>query len=176
MFILVDVRLLLTFKVIGRRSAVLIGLIFGVSRVMQEYLLAQSCGVDVRIDFSGANTFVSQHHLNGAEVGPTLEQFGGERVTKGVRRNGFLDAGRLGLAFQQDENHGAGEMSATAIEKHIVLFTGFYLHQIAVEKPKIQFFDGFGRDGYESFFVALAGDADEAFVQIKIGKLQVDQL
>ena len=176
MFILVSVRLLLTFKIIGRCSAALAYFIFGVSRVMEEYLLAQGCGVDVRIDFSGANTFVPQHHLNGAKVGPTLEQFGGERVAKGVRRDGFLDASRLGLAFQHDENHGASKMSTTAIEEHIVLFTGFYLHQIAVEKPKIQFFDGFGRDGYESFFVALAGDADEAFVQIKIGKLQVDQL
>lgn len=99
MFILVSVRLLLTFKVVGRRSVGFIGPIFGVSRVMQEYLLAQGRGVDVRIDFSGANTFVSQHHLNGAEVGTALQQFGGERVAKGVRRDGFLDASRLGLAF-----------------------------------------------------------------------------
>ena len=99
MFILVSMRLLLAFKVVGRRSAGLISPIFGVSRVMQEYLLAQSCGVDVRIDFSGANTFMSQHHLNGAKVGPTFQQFGGERVANGVRRDGFLDASRLGLAF-----------------------------------------------------------------------------
>ena len=87
------------FRIIGRCSAALISLIFGVSRVMQEYLLAQGRGVDVRIDFSGANAFVPQHHLNGAKVGPTLQQFGGERVAKGVRRDGFLDARRLGLAL-----------------------------------------------------------------------------
>lgn len=72
MFILVSVRLLLTFKVIGRCSATLAYFIFGVSRVMQEYLLAQGRSVDVRIDFSGANAFMSQHHLNGTEVGPTF--------------------------------------------------------------------------------------------------------
>lgn len=132
------------FRIIGRCSAALISLIFGVSWVMKEYLLTQGRGINVRIDFSGADAFVPQHHLNGAKVGPTLQQFGGERVAKGVRRDGLLNASRLGLTFQHDENHGASKVSTTAIEEHIVLFTGFYLHQIAVEKPKIQLFDGLG--------------------------------
>ena len=56
---------------------------------------AQHAAVDVRIDFGRPDGLVAEHQLDGAEVGPTLEQMGGEGMAERVRADGLPHAGQL---------------------------------------------------------------------------------
>ena len=51
---------------------------FLVARMMFQYLPSQGSGVDMGINLGGADAFVSQHGLDGTQVGPSLEQGGGK--------------------------------------------------------------------------------------------------
>ena len=113
------------------------------------------------IYLGGSYPFVPQHGLDGAQIGTALEQRGGKRVSKGVRTDGLLDACRLGLAFDHDENHGACEVCPSPIEKHIIAFTGTNDHQVAVDEPVFQFCNRLWRDGDEAFFAPLSQHADK---------------
>lgn len=48
-------------------------------------LTSQHIPVDMGVDFSGRNRLVSQHTLDGAEVGTSFQQVGGEGMAEGVR-------------------------------------------------------------------------------------------
>ena len=48
--------------------------------VFQDFL-AQMAAVQMHVDFGGADVFVAEHGLDGAEVGSALEQMGGKGVT-----------------------------------------------------------------------------------------------
>ena len=41
------------------------------------------------VDLSGGNIRMTQHGLNGSEVGPAFQQMGGKGMPQGVRRNLF---------------------------------------------------------------------------------------
>ena len=49
-----------------------------VARMMLEDFGAESGGVHMEINLGGGNAFVSEHHLDGAEVGPAFEEVCGE--------------------------------------------------------------------------------------------------
>ena len=48
---------------------------------------------DVSVNLSGADVFVAEQRLDGAEVGAGREKVGGEGVAERMRRNLFGDAG-----------------------------------------------------------------------------------
>ena len=52
----------------------------------------ESFGRHVRVDLGGREAGVSEHALHAAEVGPGIEEMGGEAVAEFVRagRNGYL--------------------------------------------------------------------------------------
>ena len=62
-----------------------------------QYFLPQRMGVDVGVNLCCGYRLMPEHCLNGAQIGTTLQQFGGKGVAQGVRRDGLLDAGILGL-------------------------------------------------------------------------------
>ena len=66
--------------------------------VLQDFL-AQMAAVQMHVDFGGADVFVAEHGLDGAEVGTPFEQMGGEGVTEGVR----TDAGTAGVFLYEDK-------------------------------------------------------------------------
>ena len=53
-----------------------------VTGVMLKDCFAKHAAVDVRVDFRSAYGFVSQHHLDGTQVGSTFQQMGGEEWRK----------------------------------------------------------------------------------------------
>jgi hypothetical protein len=53
----------------------------------------------VRVDLCGADIPVPEELLNGADVGPVLEQVGGEGVAQGVRCGSLRDPGSAHRAF-----------------------------------------------------------------------------
>ena len=52
------------------KSAFLFLSIFNIARVMLYYFTPQHVPVDVGIYFGGGNGFVSEHTLDGTEIGP----------------------------------------------------------------------------------------------------------
>ena len=146
-----------------------------VSGMMLQNLLTKGGGIDVGVDFGGADILVAQHLLNGTQVGATLKQSRGKGMAQGVGGDGLRDARLQSLALDHDEDHRAREVMAAAIEEDVILFARLDVEVAAVGEPQLQLLDGFGRDGHEPFLAALAEDADELFVEIKIGEFQIDE-
>ena len=85
-------------------------LLFHVAWVVVENLFAQGGRVDMRIDFGCSNVFMTEHRLNGAQVGSAFQKGRSKRVTERVRGDGFRDSGLQGLAFDHNQNHCSSEM------------------------------------------------------------------
>lgn len=78
--------------------------------------------VQMGVNLSGSDAFVSEHLLYGAEVGASFHEVGGEGVPEGVRADGLFDACLLRPLFHEYEDHFTGEVAAAAVEKHVVFF------------------------------------------------------
>jgi len=109
-------------------------------------LTSQHIPVDMGVDFSGRNRLVSQHTLDGAEVGTSFQQVGGEGMAEGVRTDIFGDAGFLCQLFNQVKNHDAGNAISPSGKKNVIFKSFLYFTKIAVEQPVFYFFDGTGRN------------------------------
>ena len=57
--------------------------------------------VQVGIDLCGGDAFVSQHFLDGAEVGAAFDEVGGEGVTEGMGGDVLCDTGLPDEVFQE---------------------------------------------------------------------------
>ena len=107
-----------------------------------EDFLAQRCGVYMGINLGRTDVFVAQHGLYGPQIGTASQQRCGKTVAQGVRRDGLLDACFLRLTLNHNENHRAGEVATTAIEKHEIVFAGLDIEVNTVEEPQFEFLDG----------------------------------
>lgn len=109
--------------------------ILHVSRMMVQYLVAQSGYVYVCVYLCSLDILVSQHLLNGTQIGTALEQGSGKGVSQGVWRHCLCYACLLGSALYHDENHGAREVGTTSVEENIFLLAWLHLHKVTVEEP-----------------------------------------
>lgn len=65
-------------------------MLFLVPWVVFDDFLPQQIAVDVGINLGGADAFVSQHTLDGTQVGTAFEQMGGERVAESMGADAFF--------------------------------------------------------------------------------------
>ena len=140
-----------------------------------EDFLAQRCGVYMGINLGRTDVFVAQHGLYGPQIGSAPQQRCGKTVAQGVRRDGLLDACFLCQTLNHNENHRAGEVATTAIEKHEIVFAGLDIEVNTVEEPQFEFLDGLRRDGYKPLFAALSFYPNELFVQVEVGKFKMGE-
>src|SRR3712207_7463084 len=104
---------------------------------MVEDFFTQGCGVDVGVYLGGGDVLMTQHGLNGPQVGTALEERRGETVAQGVGRNGLGDTRLYGLTLDHDEYHGAGEVVARSEEHTSELQSRQYLVcRLLLEKKK----------------------------------------
>ena len=89
------------------KSAFLFLSTFNIARVMLYYFTPQHVPVDVGIYFGGGNGFVSEHTLDGTEIGPSFQQMSGERVAKSVRTDVLGDTCGLCQFLDEMEHHDA---------------------------------------------------------------------
>ena len=66
---------------------------------------SKELAVEMRINFSGGNAFVSKHFLYGTEVCATFNQVCGKRMPERVWGNSFMDSGLLYQVFYYKEDH-----------------------------------------------------------------------
>lgn len=88
-----------------------------VSWVMVQNFLAQSVRVYVCINLGCAYALVSEHALYGAQVGSAFKQGGGKAVAQCVRTYRLLYACLGTQPLYHYQNHGAGEVCASAVQK-----------------------------------------------------------
>ena len=77
--------------------------------------------VHMCIDLSRRDVRVSQHLLNGNEVGSTLEKMRGEAVPERVRRNPLPDAGITHVPSEDLPRAHPAERPAVLVEEHDAL-------------------------------------------------------
>ena len=90
------------------------------------------------IDFGSTDAFVSQHSLDGAQIGSTLQQVGGKAVSEGVGRNGLLDVRLFGVDLDVVEYSDARQMLlARRTDKDVIFFARFDVDGIAESEPRL---------------------------------------
>ena len=133
-------------------------------------LTSQHIPVDMGVDFSGRNRLVSQHTLDGAEVGTSFQQVGGEGMAEGVRTDVFGDAGLLRQFLDEMEYHDARDIFAPACQEYIVLEVLLdFPASIAVHEPVPYLLDGTGRYEYKALFAAFSFYLDKTLVKVELG-------
>ena len=80
----------------------LIVMMMHVAGMMLENLLTQSRHVDMGVDNRCGYALMTEHSLNGTQVGTTLKQRSGKGVAEGVRRDGLCYARILGILLHHD--------------------------------------------------------------------------
>lgn len=81
-----------------------------IAGMMLKDFLSEGVRVDVRVNLGSTDIFVTEHRLNGAQVGSAFQKGRSKRVTERVRGDGFRDSGLQGLAFDHNQNHCSSEM------------------------------------------------------------------
>ena len=121
-----------------------------------EDFVAQAGAVDVDVDFGGGDALVTEHLLNGTQVGAALEQVGRETVAQGVRADDFADACEFAQLLDNMENHLTCEHGPTTVQKQDILaaplgnLMGPRLFQVEAD-----LLDSDRRNGYQALLVAL---------------------
>ena len=82
-----------------------------------EDFFAEASAVNVNVNFGGGNAFVSEHLLNGSQVGSTFKQVCGKGVSQGVWTNFFANACQFGKLLDDIENHHTCQSPSSTIEK-----------------------------------------------------------
>ena len=123
------------------------------------------------IDLRRADALVAQQRLNHSEVGTSFEQGGGKRVSQRVGRDGLLDACRLRLPLDHNEDHHPRQVCPTTVQKYVVLLAGLDVHMLTVVEPEPEFLYGLLRDGHQPLLRAFAHHSDELLVEIEIRQL-----
>lgn len=144
--------------------------------MMLEDFVAKASGVGMEVDFRCADLLVTQHGLDGTEVGSAFEECGGEAVSEGVRADVLMDAGLFDEEFDEMEDRDARHFLAKAAEEDIVLVTRTDVYVAAVVEVELKFVDGPLGNGDEALLGAFAVDADEFFVEVEVLHLEFAEL
>src|SRR5688572_27896707 len=132
----------------------------------------QSLAGHVRINLSGADTRMSEHFLDGAEVSTVLQQVRGEAVSEHVRSNILFDAATFHPFFDMQPHGDTCKGSAAAREKNCARRTRF--DQPGTCVPKIFFEHGDGRFAHwhNTFLVPLPYHIDESCLEVELFEAQ----
>ena len=109
--------------------------LFHIPRMMMEDFIAQGGRVDMGIDFRGAYRLMTEHGLNGTEVGTAFQKSSGKRMAERMRRDSLPDTGLLRVPLYHNKNHRPGEMTASAVQEHIIFLAGLDGHVATNGKP-----------------------------------------
>ena len=101
---------------------------------MLDDFTTQSASVDMGINLGRTDTFMSQHALNGAEIGASFQQVGGERMAESMWTDILGEPDGFAQHFDDVENHDSGDVLSTFTDEYIIFIPGLDVHHIAVHK------------------------------------------
>ena len=122
--------------------------VFNIAGMMLDNFTSESVPVDMCIDFSGGDGFMSQHALDGPQIGAAFQQMGGEGVAERMGTDILGDAGFFRQLFYHVKHHDAGDIIAPSCQKCLILLSFLYFPQVAVCKPILYLLDCTRRDRY----------------------------
>ena len=95
------------------------------------------------IELGGAEFFVAEHLLDGAQVGAAFKKMCGKGVAEGVGGDIFFYSGTLDIEFQIMKHGDATHALAPLMtDEEYVLFAVFNVYFVAFLKPQFYFFHG----------------------------------
>ena len=89
--------------------------VFNIAGMMLDNFTSESVPVDMCIDFSGGDGFMSQHALDGPQIGAAFQQMGGEGVAERMGTDILGDAGFFCQLFYHVKHHDAGDIIAPIV-------------------------------------------------------------
>ena len=139
--------------------------------LFSEHLLIDFC-----VDFGGGNLLVSEHHLNGSEVGSSLKQMGGKGMTEGVRADLFRNTCFGTVAFHDIEHHDAAQLASKAVEEHVILESVLDIEFITEGEAVVNLTERRFGYGHDALLASFAKDRDISLLFIDVGEPQLNQL
>lgn len=142
---------------------------------MFQNFLPQAAAVKVGVDFRGADALMSEHALYGPQVGSSLQQMGGKRVSESVGADGLFQAGLCGQFLDDMKHHDARDVLPEPADEHKVLVSRFDESLVSVGKIELQFVDGPWGNRYQPLLASLSFHPDKLFFQVQVRKPEVAQ-
>ena len=139
--------------------------------MVHEYLFTKVGGVNVCVYLGGGDGFVTEHSLDGTQIGTSFEQGGSKGVAECVGGNFFLYTCFLHEVFDHEEHHDSGEgFAATFADEDIVLVFGRDVDVAAFGKIELEFVDCLGRDGDEALLAAFSFHLDKFVIEEEVAE------
>lgn len=131
---------------------------------------------DVGVDLGGREIRVTEQHLHDSQISPMIEQMGRKRMAQSVRRERFVDAGRLRVSLDEVPERLTRHRFASTGRKEMIgtSLTEDLLPRALLETP--QPIDGFGTKGHEPLAITFTHDAHDALVEIHLRMSQTHEL
>ena len=131
---------------------------------------------DVGVDLGGGKICVTEQHLHDSQVGSMIEEMGRKRMTKRVRREGFIDSSRLRVPLDEVPERLTRHRFASTSRKEMIgaSLPEDLLPRALFEPP--QPVDGFGTEGHETLAIAFADYAYDTLVEIHLRVSQTHEL
>jgi hypothetical protein len=119
---------------------------------------------------------MSEHFLNGTEIGAALEQMSRKRVAQQVGVHAArIEACLLGELAQDEERAGTREWPAAGIEKQLRAVTGVE-ERTSARQVAAQRLGGVPADRHRPLLAALADHSNEAIIEVDAGLLEPHRL
>jgi len=139
--------------------------------------LFHAIGGQVGVDLGGGEALVAEEFLDAAEVGAVVEQVGGEAVAEGVGADAGVEAGHDQILVELAADGAGGDGGAVFVEEDAAgQWAGRIRLAGAVFEVALEGLDGLAADGSEAVLAALAADAEDAFLHIEVGHVELDEL
>ena len=129
----------------------------------------------VRVQLGRREVGMPEHLLDAAEIGATLQQMRGKRVSEEVGVNSFrFQTGAFGEAAQDHERSRAGQPSALGVQEELLPVAAVEVRATASEIPAYRLCGGTAERN-DALFAPFAETTDEALIQVDAGLLETDR-
>lgn len=147
-----------------------------VAWMIRQNLFAQHLTVDFGVDFGSRYLLMSEHHLDGSQIGSALEQMGGKRMTEGMGRDLLLDARLLTVTLDDIEHHDTRQLPAEAVEEDIILKSALDIELVAEFEVIMYLLQCTLGNRYDALLATLAPNLNETLAFEDVTDAEVSEL
>ena len=116
---------------------------------------------------------MTQHTLDGSQIGSAFKQVSGKRVTEGMRTYRFVNSGHCGKILDDVKDHDTGQRTSAPDAQEQVRFGSRFDFNVApVLQIEVYLMDGLAGYGNQTLLAAFSGNADETFIQEQVFHLE----